>query len=407
MNIISKLSLFTVFLSNHAFANGFYAFNQSSNAFGLAGAYQTQAKSADASYYNPANLVWIKNPHALIEFDGTIAYQEKQNFNGKINLPPNQIDATGAQEPIESFIPYLFYVSQLHNNWRWGISTTYQGASSRWKNQPQALLVGQATSASILINPVLSYRINDKWSIGAGIELSHSMLEQKTNGNLFGPEVKLDLDTNGTALGENIALNYKATHNINFSAHYRTSIKTKLTGKAKIIDGIDNYDGKATLTILKPASLKLSGAYQIDNTWLELAYSRIYWSELKTSQLQLQRQLTGIGSLFQTEAIKNWRDTDTLHIGISHPLNNQTNLLFGISQDLNTAVPKKTINFDWLDSKITNLGIGFTYQFKPNLSIGAAYNYAHYEKVNVKNTFLEGNYDRNVHVICFSLSTDF
>ncbi|WP_029406716.1 OmpP1/FadL family transporter [Thiomicrorhabdus sp. Milos-T2] len=399
--------IFTLVISTNISANGYYAFNHSSQSFALAGAYQSQAKTADAAYYNPANLVWIKNPQSLIQFDAILAHQERQAFTGSVNLPTPETDASGNQDPINAFMPYGFYVSPQYNHWRWGISTTYQGVSSNWKNQPQALLIGKASAASVFINPVISYELNEQWAVGAGIQMNYSMLEQQAKGNLLGSDIHLHLDTKGASLSPNIALSYRPTEKLSFSAHYRFSTKTKLMGKAKISDGIDNYDGKVELNMLTPASLKLSSAYEFKNTLLELAFSRIYWGELSTSQLKLDRDLTGISALFQAEAIKDWRDTDTIYLGISQKLNSQTTLLLGLSQDLGTAVPEKNLNFDWLDSKVTTYGLGLTYQYKPNLTLGTAYNFANYEKVNVKNDFLTGSYARNVHVISFSLTNNF
>lgn len=399
--------LLTLLISPNIFANGYYAFNHSSHSFALAGAYQSQAKSADAAYYNPANLVWIDNKDSLIQLDGILANQERQKFTGTINLPAPNTNANGSQEPIKALMPYGFYVSPQYQNWRWGISTTYQGVSSNWKNQPQALLIGEATAASIFINPVISYQINEQWAFGAGIQLTYSMLEQQAQGNLFGSDINLELNTKGTALSQNIALSYRPSDKLSFSAHYRSATKTTLTGKAEIEDGIDNYDGKVELNILNPASLRLSSAYEFDNTILEIVFSRLYWSKLKTSQLQLERQLSGLGALFQAEAIKEWQDTDTIHLGISHHLNNKTTLMFGLSHDLGTAVPEKTLNFDWLDSKITTYGLGLNYQITPNVKISGAYNFADYEKVSVENDFLNGSYTRNVHVLSFSIQTSF
>ncbi len=399
--------LLTLLISPTIFANGYYAFNHSSHSFALAGAYQSQAKSADAAYYNPANLVWIDNKNSLIQFDGILAHQERQDFTGSINLPSPNTDATGSQEPINALMPYGFYVSPQYQNWRWGISTTYQGVSSNWKNQPQALLIGKATAASVFINPVISYQINDQWALGVGIQLTYSMLKQEAQGNLFGTDTNLELNTKGTALSQNIALSYRLSDKLNFSAHYRSATKTKLTGKAQIEDGIDNYDGKVKLNILNPASLRLSSAYEFDNTVLEFTFSRLYWSDLKSSQLQLERQLTGLGALFQAEALKDWRDTDTIHLGVSHHLNSKTTLMLGLSQDLGTAVPEKTLNFDWLDSKMTTYGLGLNYQLTPNFTIGAAYNFADYDKIKAQNSFLTGSYSRDVHVLAFSMQSSF
>ena len=140
---------------------------------------------------------------------------------------------------------------------------------------------------------------------------------------------------------------------------------------------------------------------------LEFTFSRLYWSELKTSQLKLERQLIGAGALFQAEALKDWRDTDTIHLGVSHHLNSKTTLMLGLSQDLGTAVPEKTLNFDWLDSNITTYGLGLNYQLTPNFTIGAAYNFADYDKIKAQNSFLTGSYSRDVHVLAFSMQSSF
>lgn len=405
----SFLALLTLlgFCSSSVYANGFYAFNHSNNSFALAGAYQSQAFGADAAYFNPANLVFIKQSEGLWEFDGFVAHQPGQAFRGTINLPAEDTPASGKADAINAVMPYVFYVSPENNNWRWGFSTTYQGVTSRWGEQPQAFLVGSATAATFILSPVFSYKVSEQFSIGGGLQMTYSMLEQSSQGNLFGPDMSLDLNADGFDLSHILAITYKVNQEFTLSALYRSATETTLKGDAQALDGIDNYDGAAEIDSLTPAVLRLSGAYEFSDTMIEFVASRVFWSEYDSVQLRLDRQLTGPASLYQAKAEKNWQDVDTVHLGLTHRYNNKTTLLMGISQDLGMAAPEETINFDWLDGKVSSVGLGVRYQYNKDYQVGASYNYSHYSSSKVSNAIIDGEYDRNVHVIGLSVSSHF
>ncbi|CAN8138950.1 long-chain fatty acid transport protein [uncultured Thiomicrorhabdus sp.] len=304
-------------------------------------------------------------------------------------------------------MPYVFYVSPENNNWRWGLSTTYQGVTSQWGGQPQAFLVGSATVATFILSPVVSYKVSEQFSIGGGLQMTYSMLEQSSQGNLFGPDMSLDLNADGLDLSHILATTYKVNQDFTLSAVYRSATKTTLKGDAQALDGIDNYDGAAEIDALTPALFRLSGAYEFNDTIVEFVASRVFWSEYDSIQLRLDRQLTGPASLYQAKAEKNWRDVDTVHLGLTHRYNDKTTLLMGLSQDLGTAAPEETINFDWLDGKVSTLGLGIRYQFSKDYEVGASYNYSYYSNSKVSNAIIDGEYDRNVHVIGFFISSSF
>ena len=401
-------TLASLFVINQVYANGFYAFDQSSASYGLAGAYQTNAYGVDATYYNPANLVFIKSPESEWAFDFTWGHQNPVEYNGTINIPAPGTPATNEQDALDAFVPYLFYVSEQYDGWRWGISTTYQGVTAAWPGQPQKFLVGESTAATAILNPVISYQVNDNWSLGGGLQATYSFIEQKSSGSLFGPPMSLDVEADGFELSYNLATTFKASEDITLSAVYRSSIETELSGDATAVDGIDNYDGGVELDILTPAVLRLGAAFDLDNdTTLEVVASRVFWSDYDTAGLNFDRTLAGPAELYQTTAVKNWRDTDTIHIGLSHDYNEHLKLLLGIARDLNAAVPEQNINFDWLDSKASYFGAGMRYQLKKDYEIGLSYQYVRYDDNSVSNAVIQGEYERNTHVLSASIESRF
>lgn len=394
-------------ISSTVLANGFYGFNHSGNSYALAGAYQSAALGADAAYYNPANLVFLQNQNAQWEVEGLLAHQEPQSFKGSINLPAPNTPATGEQNAINAFMPYFFYVSPSYGDWRWGFSTSYQGVTASWDNQPQKFLVGEATSATIFLTPVVSLKVSDNFSVGAGLQATYSMLEQSSQGNLFGTDMSLDVSAKGMATSYLLSGTWHVNPALTLSGLYRSANKATLKGDAQAIDGMDNYDGSAEIEVLSPPVLRLAAAYKFDKTTVELVASRIFWSEYDSTQIKLNRQLTGLAALYQVEALRDWQDADTLHLGFTHKYSPSTTLQMGISRDLNLAAAPENMNFDWLDSKITNFGLGIRYQWKKQYELGFAYNYARYDDAKVNNAVVNGEFGRDVHVVSFSVGSSF
>ena len=376
-------------LSMHAQASGYYLPEQSTNAIGLAAAYVANAHGADAAFYNPANLVFEDDKRASLEMDLLWVHSPEIDFVGNGGVAGN--NSASEQDVI---VPNFFYISpDMGNNWRFGLSTYSTGLKTDWTSGFQQIVAEKADIKTTEIAPSASYIINENLSVAAGVRVLYTDAELKTAG--------FNLTGDGWGFGYNLAVTVKPTEQLTLSSTYRSRISTELEGDA-LVTGIGTFGGSADF--LLPSNFALAGAYDFGNTVLELTYNRLGWSDYDSLDIILNN-----GNVLASSA-RNWNDTNTYRIGLTHHFSPKLDLMAGIAFD-ETPVPDSTVSFDILDNDFTIYGIGAKYRLDDDIQLGAGLLYA----AGKGNAFshnnygvpVSGSYERDLYVYNFSLTYSF
>lgn len=358
-------------------ASGYKIPEQSLNSTALSAAYIANANGADASYYNPANMVWMSGG---AEIEAAFTYINltaiKFTDNGST---PTALGTSGenASSKVENFyVPTFHYVSPAINNWRFGLSIVAPGGlSKRWDAAYQKSSAEEFTLKVIEVNPTASYKVNDKFAVGFGLRGVYTDGVVKSNAiNVL----TRDLTGDSIDFGYNLALSYKPIENLTLSSTYRSKVDLTVEGNAKLgflISGA-SYDGSASVTIPLPASLNLAAAYTMNNTTVELVYERTYWSAYKELDFNYDGTITDatLLSKFDDAIAKNWKDVNTYRIGITHQYSDTLKLMAGFAIDKN-PVPEATLGFELPDSDAKLYSVGFDYKVNEKTTLGLAYLY--------------------------------
>jgi long-chain fatty acid transport protein len=361
--------------SSVVMAGGYKIPEQSLNAMALGAAYVAHTEGADTNYYNPANMSFMDAEKHYVEGGLTLA-----------NLP--EITYTlmdpfsGTSETENILIPYFHYVSDAYGDFRWGVSLTAPGGlTKRWETPAQKAYAEEFTLKIIELNPSVSYRVMDNFSIGGGLRLIYSEGVVKSNTgdlsriNPLVPSVARDMEGDTIEFGYNLAMAYRPTDDINLAVTYRSNVDLNEEGTATLsYAGTTVYHGDSSVSVPLPAALNVA----ISKTWndrftLELVYERTYWSEYKT--LDFEYGGANIGPLtpaFDTPIPKDWEDTNTYRIGATMEMENGITAMMAFAID-ETPVIEKTIGFELPDSDAKIFSMGFRYQQNENLSWGAAF----------------------------------
>lgn len=363
--------------SSVVIAGGYKIPEQSLNSMALGAAYVAHTTGADTAYFNPANMAFMA---------------DKQYVEGAItlaNLPENTYTlgapVSGHSEEENILIPNLHYVSNAMGNFRWGVSLTAPGGlTKRWKTPFQKASAEEFTLKIIELNPSVSYKVAENFSIGGGIRVIYSEGIVKSNSADAAaidprvPSASRDMNGDTVEFGYNLALAYKPTSDVNMAVTYRSNIDLKEEGSATISAAPFGtlYDGDASVTVPLPAALNLA----VSKTWgnkftLEFNYERTFWSSYET----LDFDYTSPGSAFVPPAFdnpieRNWKDTNTFRLGATAVLDNKFTVMMGFAID-ETPVPTENIGFELPDSDAKIFSMGFRYQQSENLSWGAAFLY--------------------------------
>ena len=360
--------------SSLVLAGGYKIPEQSINSTALGAAYVAHTMGADTAYYNPANMSFMDEGKSFVEGGVTLAH-----------LPSNEytlIDPYSGESEVENLpIPYLHYVSKPMGDFRWGVSLAVPGGlTKRWEEQPQKSFAEEFTLKIVELNPSLSYKVADNFSIGGGIRVIYSEGVVKSSG-----EVSRDMEGDTVEFGYNLAMTYKPTSDITLAATYRSNIDLEEEGNAKLYSGATlAYDGEASVTVPLPAALNLALA----KTWqerftLEFVYERTFWSEYKNLDFEYGgADIGGLTPYFDTPIPKNWKDTDTFRIGATVKMDNRITAMFGFAID-ETPVPLETLGFELPDSDAKVFSMGFRYQQNEHLSWGASLLYDSKEPISM------------------------
>ncbi len=172
MNLLKKtLIASTVLASFSAYSAGVLLHELGNNDLGLAAAGKA-ARAQDAS-------VMASNPAGLSNVEG-------QSFTGGLMAlygdTEYQMDEVGSAGNIVGFVPLgsAFYSQQMNDKVTLGIGVYGNyGLGLNFDN----FFVDQAITQALTIQPTASYRINDQWSIGAGLGIQYGMFDIEASGS--------------------------------------------------------------------------------------------------------------------------------------------------------------------------------------------------------------------------------
>ena len=382
LNTVAAACGLALMTAGQAQAGGYKIPEQSINSTALSAAYVANAHGADATYFNPAAMVFNEGGRAL-EVDLSLIHLSR-------------ISATTAiqdRSQIENFlVPTFHYVSDDMDGLRYGFSAiSPAGLSKRWHGLGAAF-ADEFTLKTLELNPTIGYKINDSFSLGGGVRAVFSKGKVTSSDSAIGAvPVGRYLTGDSWDFGYNLALHFKPSDNLDLSATYRSKIDLTVEGNAQLSYlGTTHYDGGASVTVPIPAALNLAAAYTFDRTTLELVLERTYWSSYKNLDFDYSSPpLSGVGAIntalvgaFDVPKTKNWSDSNTIRIGLTHELDNQWTVMAGFAYD-ETPVPKQYAGYELPDSDAKIVSLGARYKYSDDLTIGAAFLYDKKDKLTI------------------------
>lgn len=355
-------------------AAGYKIPENSLNSTALSAAYVAGANGADASYYNPANMVWMDDG---AEMETALTY---------INLPSIKYSDAftppfNAGSKVENFlVPSFHYMSPKVNNWRFGLSMVAPaGLSKRWSGTYQMLKAEEFSLQVIEINPTASYKFSDQFAVGFGLRAVYSdgTIKFQDLNAFSGTAYQNKMEADSIDFGYNLAVSFKPIDNLTLSSTYRSKIDLTVEGDASgwLSHPTLGYpiDTSANTEVPLPAALTLAAAYDFGNTTVEFVYERNYWSSYKNLDFNFPNDPVVEGA-FGAVNPKNWKDVSAYRIGVTHQYNDKLKLMAAFAIDEN-PIPDSTVSFELPDSDARLYSAGFEYKLNEKMKIGLSYLY--------------------------------
>jgi len=425
-------SLLSCVIPGMAQAAGFALIENSAsgqgNAYAGAAAHTTDASTI---FFNPAGMMRLEGDSISIAGHFISPDASFTNNGSALNPLAGGGLLTGGNDDggQSAFVPNFYWVKTIDEQMKFGlgVQTTFGLATKydrTWVGRYHAV---ETDLKTINFNPSIAYQVNDKLSVGGGIDLVAADITF-SNAVDFGtlaiasPQAadgfaELTGDNlSDPSLGFNVGLQYLINMNTVFGASFRSEIDMDLSGTADFtIPAALGGEGALAPAFIDtginagvtlPASLALSIAHKVDNITYLADITWTGWSSFDELRIIYDNPAQP-----NTVTTENWDDTFRYSIGFDYQYSDKMVLRSGIAYD-ETPIPsaeRRTPRIPGNDR--TWLSFGLTYMIDNQSSVDVGYSHLFIDDVPINNTLeatgaaaainatLTGQYEASVDIL--------
>ncbi|EJC6745340.1 outer membrane protein transport protein [Vibrio vulnificus] len=361
----SLLAVTVALASGQTMAAGFQINAQS--ATGIGRAFAGDAVIADNA------AVMARNPAAMALFDEKALSLGFESITSMIEVKDARYQGLTAPAGKESnyddagdtsIAPNIHFIMPVNDKFAWGINAYSNfGTKTEFDDSFVAREYGGLTDVkSANFGLAGSYRLNEQWSFGAGLDIIYGQGTMKREHALIGTLVDVD-KADGWAVGFNVGTVFELDENNRFGFSYRYSPE---------MEAEDDKGQKITLPL--PDMAEFSGYHKITDTKFAVHYSIQYigWGTFDKIEFRnLKDNSPAIGASY--DKAYEWQDGWHYAIGGTYYLNNDWTLRAGYMYD--TSAQDSLTSVSVPDSDRQWLSTGFTYHIdtKSNVDFGFTY----------------------------------
>ncbi|GAB6386927.1 OmpP1/FadL family transporter [Stutzerimonas marianensis] len=385
-------------LSTQAMAAGFALNEQSISGMGTSFAGRSSsADDATTLFGNPAGMSRLKREQVNVGAAAIFAKTDIKNASGTYGGAPLAGSNDGDMVPTTA-VPMGYYVKPIDDKWAVGVGVYVPfGLITDYESGFQGRYFGDTSEVRVItLQPTVSYRFNDQFSIGFGPTINRidGRLESAfpTLSPLAGTsESRVRVKGDDTALGFNIGALYEFSPNTRAGITYHSKVDYKLEGSTRIsgnnasLAGLyGNYD--ASLDLETPESVDFSVTHDLNADWTLYAGAMwTRWSRLESIIVENQGLSAGLGeTLFGSiDEAQEWHDTWSYALGTAYKLNKQWTLRAGLAFDQSpTNNTHRSPRIPTGDRKAVSFGVA--YSPTADVTVDLAYSYLMEEDVDVR-----------------------
>ncbi|CAM2745185.1 outer membrane protein transport protein [Vibrio mytili] len=365
------LAVTVAFASGQTMAAGFQLNAQSATGIGRAFAGDAViADNASVMARNPAAMALFDKMELSLGFEtlSTDISAKDVNYsaaNGFISDNTSYDDAGST-----SVAPNIHLIVPVNEQFAWGVNAYSNfGTKTEFKDSLTWSEYGGLTDVkSVNLGLAGSYRLNEQWSFGAGIDFIYGTGKLKRTTSIGGTKnTLLDADAEGFGVGYNLGTVFELNENNRFGLSYRHSPEIEAEGDINyIFAGEKDSNGKLNLPL--PDMAEFSGYHKIEDTQFAVHYS-VQWIGWSTFD-KLDGTVNGNSHTFNEY---QWKDGWHYAIGGTYYMNSDWTLRTGYMYDTSAQDNKKSVSVP--DSDRQWFSAGATYHIDTNSSIDAGFTY--------------------------------
>ncbi|MES2013039.1 MAG: porin [Pseudomonadota bacterium] len=414
-------------------AAGFALIEQNASGMGnaFAGA-SAVAEDASTIYFNPAGMAYLPDSQLVVAAHAIRPSAEFSNNASRtisaLGTPTAMRGSGGGDAGDLTFIPNIYFAKAISDtvhlgigiNAPFGLKTEYDNG---WVGRYSAL---KSELKTININPAISYKASERFSVGAGLNLQRAEATL-TNALDFGTicygkvnpvtcsgvlnltpqnaDGGINIKGDDWGWGYNFGAIFQPSQASRIGVAYRSRVHHTLEGSATFSNvpaalAAFTPNGSVTAKLVLPDSLSASIAHQLNDQWELLADATwTHWATFK--QLQVVRTS---GTLLSNQP-ENWKNTMRYSIGASYRYNEKLKLRAGVAYDESPVLDDfRTPRIP--DNDRTWLSLGASYKLSPSRSVDVGYTHLFVKEatlnqgaVGTSTGQLSGQYDSDVNIL--------
>jgi long-chain fatty acid transport protein len=381
MRKLFSLSLLTL-ASASMFAGGYRVSIQGQKQLAMGHTGVAVVNSAEVAFFNPAGMSFLDKKFNL-SVGGNALF-------AKTKYQSTQFNQTASTDNIGT--PFSLYATYKINDWvsaGLAVYTPY-GSSVAWdQDWAGAHLVNNIDLAAIFIQPTISFKIEDVFSIGGGpifVQGSVNFNRNLTPNPVLssnGSGTDVTLDAKGiSATGFNVGMMFKVTKQVTLGMDYRSEIIMEARGgSANFADVPAIASGSFTNTTFSadlplPAELTAGISYKPSDKWLfAFDYNYTKWDVYKSLDVDFDNALpTSINP-------RNYQNSSAYRFGAQYKASEKFTVRGGYYID-ESPVQNGYFAPETPRNDSTGYTGGFTYQLNSKLGIDMSFLYLHFDQVD-------------------------
>jgi len=370
------------------------------NASGMGNAYAGAAAVAeDAStiFFNPAGLTRVEGSQ-LVMAAHVIAPSAKFSDGGSVLVA----NGNGGDAGVTALVPNFYYAMPLTPDVKFGVgvnapfglTTEYDGT---WAGQLQAI---KSDMKTININPTLAWRVNDRLSLGFGLDWQYieAELTQAAGIGVNPPQAVMKGDD--SSWGWNIGLLWDIDADTRLGLAHRSGVSHHLTGTLGVLS--------IYADVAMPNASSLSLMRRLTPRWeLLVDVTKTGWSQFQ--KLEVVNQATNLPVSTVNES---WRNSMRYSVGVNFRPGREWTWRFGLAYD-ETPVPDLTHRTPRIpDADRIWLAVGGQYRFSPKSALDFGYAHLFVNNASLVNTApapftLRGTYNNKIDIVSVQYTHSF
>jgi long-chain fatty acid transport protein len=381
MRKLLSLTIFALATSS-AFAGGYRVSIQGQKQLAMGHAGVAVVNSAETAFFNPAGMAYLKDKFNLSV--GANALFSKTRFQ------ENTFNTTASSDNLGT--PFNVYATYKVNDWLsagLAIYTPY-GSSVEWdQNWQGAYLVNNIDLQAIFIQPTISIRIGDEFSIGGGpiyatggVNFNRNLFASNTTFQVEGDPTDLTIDAQGiSAWGYNIGMMFNPTNKLRLGLNYRSEIIMEARDGSATFNDVPTF-ASTTFTnttfnadLPLPAEVTAGLSYQVTDKWLlAFDYNYAQWSAYQSLDVEFNNGLPA------SVNPRNYKNASTYRFGTQYVANDKFTFRAGWYLD---ESPVQDGYFAPETPRNDSMGYtgGLTYQITKKLGIDMSLLYLHFDEI--------------------------